>query len=147
MKRYLLLIWWLTIALFACQKEVSSKSIPPELVIKKYQEFIDKNRFDAAKNLSTEKGQELIAELQESIPTDLIEQTLLNTRFYEINCKINKNLATCICDLEDDYERYEALYHLVKIDGRWLVDAPEGDMEFEEINEMVDEIINQGLTN
>ena len=148
MKRYVFTIWWVVMFLFyACETDESPRTIPPEMVIKKYQEFIDKNRFDAAKNLSTERGKELIEEMEASIPEDLMEYTLLVTKFYEIDCEIEEVSAVCICDLEDDYERYEALYNLVKVDGRWLVDAPEEDMEFEEINEMIDEIIKRGLTN
>ena len=148
MKRYAFIFCCGVIFLLAaCESDESPRTIPPEMVIKKYQEFIDKNRFDAAKNLSTERGKEMIEEMEASIPEDLMEYTLLVTKFYEIDCEINGNAATCICDLEDDYERYEALYNLVQVEGRWLVDAPEEDMEFEEINEMIDEIIKRGLTN
>ena len=31
----------------------------------------------------------------------------------------------CICELEDEYERYKQLFRLVQKDKYWLVDAPD----------------------
>ena len=33
--------------------------------------------------------------------------------------------------MEDQYEKYTAEYRLVKVEGKWLVDAPEDDMIIE----------------
>lgn len=147
MKRIIHLV--LVLFFGACQNEPAEKIIPPELVIKKYQEFIDQNNFEAAKKLSTPQGQLMIEELQASIPEELMDSTVLTTVFYAINCQIDAEVATCVCDLEDNYERYEALYKLVKIRGKWLVDAPEEEksIDIEEIQEIIEEIVDSGYTN
>ena len=148
MKNYLFLCSILFICCFACQQIIKPR-IPPERVIKKYQEFIDKNNFDGAKILSTNAGKSFINDLADAIPADLMDSTVIHTQFLNIDCTIEENIAHCLCELEDEYETYEALYTLVNIKGRWLVDAPEEEenLDFEEIEEIVEDILEMGVTN
>ena len=62
---------------------------------------------------------------------------------------MEKQSANCWCDLEDEYERYEALFSLIQVKGRWFVDVPDEDaaLEYEEIEDIVEEIIERGITN
>ena len=147
MKKKLLIHFTLFSNLFSCNLEPQPK-IPPERVVEKYQELIDKNNFQGAKILSTKNGQLFIDDLAASIPPELLDSTIINTHFLSIDCDIEKYEANCLCEVEDEYESYEALYTLLLVKGRWLVDAPEEEpMDFEEIEEIVEDILEMGITN
>ena len=117
---------------------------PPEFVLKRYQSFIDKNQFEEAKKLSTSEEIKRLEELAQYMASEISnEATVLNTIFVRVHCQERATYARCACELKDQYEEYEADYILVKIKGRWLVDAPmeEGDV-FE--GDMIDEIMHGG---
>ncbi len=147
MKNNLLIHFLLIWSFFSCDFSPKPK-IAPERVVVKYQELIDKNNFKGAKVLSTKNGQAFIDELAASIPKELIDSTIIHTKFLKIDCKIEDDIANCLCEVEDEYERYEALYSLLLVKGRWLVDAPEEEpMDFEEIEDIVEDILDMGITN
>ena len=126
----------------SCKEDSYRTPIPPDQVVRKYQEFIDQNNFNGAKALSTRAGKTVIDEIASTIDADLMDEIVLETQFHSIRCKVIKKVAECYCDLEDQYERYEALFNLVQIKGRWLIDIPEETPELE-IEEIVEEIIDQ----
>ena len=127
---------------FACENNPGPENItPPETVIKRYQKHVDNNEFASAILLSTPEGAELIQEVAASLTSEELEMAKLNTRFHSIECKIEKPIAVCICEMEDEYERYEAEFILVLEEDQWLVDAPETGQNQTEINEIVDGVL------
>ena len=126
----------------SCKEDPYRTPIPPDQVVRKYQEFIDQNNFNGAKALSTKAGKSLIDEIAGTIDEEIMDDIVLETEFHSIRCQVIKKAAACYCDLEDQYERYEALFNLIQIKGRWLIDIPEEAPELE-IEEIVDEIIDQ----
>lgn len=127
-----------------CQQDPVKTPAPPDKVVRKYQEFIDKNNFNGARALSTIEGRQLIDDIEASIDDELLEETVLNTYFHNITCRVEGRDALCWCDLEDQYERYEALFQLVQVKGRWFIDVPSEDapIDYEKIEEMVEELLD-----
>jgi len=65
----------------------------------------------------------------ESEPAD---STIFTTTFLSINCQTKQDTTTCICEVKDIEEPYTTEYKLVRVNGQWLVDAPEEEVEIEE---------------
>ena len=109
-----------------------------------YQAYVDQNEFNKAGSLSTPSEQKRLQELAKMIEADA-EETILYTSFEEIECTINANVATCDCLLKDQYEEYEAVFTLAKVNNQWLVDLPEEqDIEYdEEIEAVMDSLLNE----
>ena len=129
---------------YACQESTGSKDpeVPPETVIKRYQKHVDNNEFASAILLSTAEGAELVQEVAASLTAEELEMAKLNTTFHRIDCEIDEPVAICLCDMEDEYERYTAEFILILEDGKWLVDAPETGQDQAEINEIVDGVLD-----
>lgn len=115
----------------ACKNE-SKKSQTPEEVLQEYQGYIDRNEFEAAKELSTPAGQNWLTELAEIIAMEQPDSTLLNTEFLAMNCSGQGDTLICACQMRDQYEEYPAEYILVKMNDRWLVDAPQDEIIIED---------------
>ncbi len=123
--------------LIACQPDSSDRQMPeasadPESVVREYQALIDRNQFEAAKALSTDKEDLRLSDMASIIAEQETDSTILNTTFVQIKCAARGDSATCLCLLRDQYEAYDAEYHLIRQDGRWLVDAPEEDFQIDE---------------
>ena len=80
------------------------------------------------------------AVLARIIAEDLLDSTVLTTRFLNIDCRQQNDVTYCYCLVEDQYERYETEFKLVRAGGRWLVDAPDEDFRIEDevIEDMID---------
>ncbi len=115
------------IILIGCKRE-EPKPETPEEVLRHYQSYIDKNKFEEARALSTSAGQQWLSELEAIISNEQVDSTVLETKFLSLSCAGPGDTLTCSCVLEDQYERYTAEYRLVRIQGQWLVDAPEEDI-------------------
>ncbi len=127
---YYLLVGYAATATLACKSD-KGQGLPPEEVIRQYQSFIDLNRFDDAKKLSTPAEQKRLDEEATLIAMLPADSTVLHTVFHKIQCReINNHLVVCDCLLEDEEAgEYEATFHLVKAHGTWLIDFPHFDEE------------------
>lgn len=125
----------------SCQKG-GTASGEPELVVRQYQKYIDNNRFEAAKKISTLQERRRL----ERMAADLAKEkhdAILRTEFLHVSCEEKRGIALCLCDLRDQYEDYSLVYKLVQSDGRWLIDAPErtrGQEEAQIVQELLDQL-------
>lgn len=126
---YLLLGCMAVAAAWSCKRD-HQQGLLPEEVIRQYQAFIDANRYEEAKALSTPQEQIRLdgdAELMAMLPAD---STITRTIFLKMNCKeAARDVVHCNCLLEDQEGEYEAVFKLVKIDGIWRMDVPLGEEE------------------
>lgn len=112
----------------------------PEWTVKKYQQFVDQNQFEEAKELSTPAEQARLDRLAAVMVREALAESVLNTRFLQINCNAEGPVSYCQCLVEDEYERYELVYKLTWRQGQWLVDAPDNRGVGEE--EVIDGVLN-----
>lgn len=134
------------IFLFACQQNKTTSAaeaevLPntPETVVRQYQALMDSNLFDRAALLSTGEGKAMLDVLAEIMAGDPPDSSIIHTDFLKLDCVVQVDTAHCTCLLKDEYEAYESLFKLIKINGQWLVDAPEEeDMEMSEEEWMED---------
>jgi len=117
--------------LWSCGSEGSPPPREPEAVLKQYQGFVDKNLLEKAKMLSTPAGQDWLDELKAIVEEEQPDSTLFHTEFLSVNCLGEGDTLRCQCVLEDQYERYTSDYHLVKLNGQWLVDAPQEEIQID----------------
>jgi len=126
------------IILMGCKRE-EPKPETPEDVLRHYQSYIDKNKFEEARALSTPAGQQWLSELEAIISNEQqVDSTVLETKFLSLSCRGPGDTLTCFCALEDQYERYTAEYRLVRLQGQWLVDAPNEDIIIE--NDIIESV-------
>lgn len=124
------LLGWM---LFSCQDDPKgadaylAEPLPntPETVIQQYQAFMDSNRFERAALLSTPAGKDMLGMLAQIMAGDPPDSTIIHTQILDMNCTTVADTARCQCQLKDEYEEYQSLFKLVKIEGQWLVDVPE----------------------
>lgn len=114
----------------ACQSEPPPRS--PEEVLKDYQALVDQNQLEAAKDLSTPAGQQWLDELAGIIEDELPDSTLFHTEFLSIACTGDGDTLLCQCVLQDQYERYNSTYIMVRTDGQWRVDAPRDEIQIDD---------------
>ena len=117
--------------LWSCGSEVPPLPEDPEEVLKQYQAFVDKNLLEKAKTLSTPAGQIWLDELKAIVEEEQPDSTLFHTEFLSINCMGEGDTLRCQCVLEDQYERYTSDYNLVKLNGQWLIDAPQDEIQID----------------
>lgn len=141
MRRYGYSILLVVLFNLSCESEKKAPPLPPEEVLKIYQGHFDKNEFDEAIVYSTVEGREWIQNIAPMISGEFGEETITTTIFHSIDCKIVSDTANCQCILEDEAETYEASYRLIRIDGYWLVDAPdeEHSIEYEDREEIFED--------
>lgn len=149
MHRSLLTGWLCCLCLlswYGCQPEPGEgMSGDPQTVLRAYQAFYDQNMFDEARELSTPAEQERLTELETILLEEARDSTVLHTSFEQIQCTVNGDTAICHCTLQDQYERYQARFQLIRSDGQWLVDAPH--QEQLRIDEELDRIMDSLLHN
>ncbi len=128
---------------YGCQEDPKSdqSNLSPEEVLQRYQAHFDKNEFEAAMELSTPRGKSWIKDIAPMIEGEFGEETITKTIFKSVECAIIQDTASCFCVLKDESETYEAIYKLIRIDGRWLVDAPdeESNIEYEDREEIFED--------
>lgn len=125
----------------SCQKG-GTTSGEPERVVRQYQGFIDNNRFEAAKKISTYKEGERLTRLAADMAKEK-HDAILNTEFLDISCEEKSGIALCLCDLRDQYEDYSVVYKLVLSGSNWLIDAPDergSGVEAQIVQELLDEL-------
>jgi len=113
----------------ACTQPPAAPATPEE-VAKKWQEYMDKNQFEEARQLSTEGAQEIVDMIEmifkdEGNSEDWISETV----FVEMKCREKKDTAICTCLIKEEEELIQDSFLLVKAGGRWLVDIAEEDLE------------------
>lgn len=130
MNRFLLLNL-AVLALFSCQREPKLPNTPEE-VVRQYQAYYDKNLFEEAKALSTPAERQRLDDLKSIIESEPADSTIFTTTFISIQCQAQQDTAVCLCEVKDIEEPYTTEYKLVRINGQWLIDAPEEEIEIEE---------------
>ncbi|MBX2876241.1 MAG: hypothetical protein KTR30_29245 [Saprospiraceae bacterium] len=139
--RHYLTLGLLSCMLFACQDDpkgadnYQAEPLPntPETVIQQYQAYMDSNRFERAALLSTPEGKDMLNMLAQIMAGDPPDSTIIHTQILDMNCTTVVDTARCQCELKDEYEAYQSLFKLVRIEGQWLVDVPEeNDIEMTE---------------
>lgn len=145
MKQLLLLSF--LVLMFACTEDDTSveedyNNYSPEQVLRKYQDHVDKNEFEAAKKFSTKNEQERLNAVSELIAGEPEDSTIYTTIFLEISCEETAKKTICDCLIEGFEER--DTFVLMKEKGRWLVDAPEEEINYD-YNEEVEEFIQEEL--
>jgi len=121
-----------------------SNSLPntPETVARKWQEFVDLDKFEDAAKLSTPNAKEwlvMIEKFLEGLPAEENGEVFM-TNFTEMNCVEEENTARCGCLIQEEDELIADTFILHKIDGQWMVDVPEEVTEESEGN--IDEFID-----
>jgi len=118
----------------------------PEEVVRLYQSFLDQDRFDQVKLLSTEREQARLEEIRKIVIEEHQDSTRLNSVFLSLSCEVRKETASCQCRIRDQYETYNTSFSLVRKEGRWLVDAPDEEevlFEEEEVKPGLDRFFEQ----
>ena len=135
--------------IFACC--TAKPDLPPEEVARQWQAFIDKNRFDDARLLSTGEALEYINGLAAFSNGDTLEWE--NNTMLHLECKVFGDSAYCTYHFEDELgEPIPGHLGLKRLKGQWLVsrtffdDGPpvdnsdqKGDMLFP--NDTLDEVL------
>lgn len=103
----------------------------PEEVVRQYQYYLDNDKYTYAKRLSTPAGQEILNYLEKRLSDQPADSTIINTEFLSIVCRKTGEEANCIGVIEEEGEKFELVFKVIKIDGKWLVDANEDDYELE----------------
>jgi hypothetical protein len=102
--------------------------------------------FAEAKALSTAQEQLRLDEVMRIIQLESQDSTWLNSTFLKLNCTVRADTAECACKIRDQDYTYNTNFLLMRIDGRWLVDAPDEEeilFDEEEIEASLDSFLNQ----
>ena len=124
-----------------------AKPLPntPETVTRKWQEYVDMDKFDEAAKISTPNAKEwllMIEKFLEGLPAEEAGEVIL-TNFTEINCVEKGDAARCGCLIKEEDELIADTFILHRINGQWMVDVPEEETEESEGN--IDEFIDSLL--
>jgi hypothetical protein len=141
-------------AIFFCKRaktedvsgQLASPDLTPEAVVRAYQSYVDRNLFDEAKKLSTEREQGRLEAVQRIIMEESQDSTRLNSVFLRLECKISAGKAACLCRIRDEYETYNTSFSLVRTLKGWLVDVPEEEeifFEEEQVEAAIDSFFKQ----
>ena len=114
--------------------------LEPNELIELYQSFIDSNRFEEAKLISTEAGKVWLDELAHIVLSDEEpDSTILNTKFLDIDCQsITQDSLRCYCIARDQDGAYDVSFIVVKENKYWRIDAPEDDEDYIEEQIIID---------
>jgi len=137
--KYLFFFLASLLLILSCQ---TAEPLPntPETVSRQWQEYINNNQFAKAKTLSTPNAKEWVNWIEKMIVVEEPGEALPPPVFLEMNCKVLGNKATCLFLQEDAGEQYRDSFFLFKINGQWLVDIPEEDLE---MDETLEQLMNQ----
>ncbi len=129
-RKYLFLPVFLLI--IACQNSTPhaetsevSVALTPEQTVRKFQAHLDNNEFDGAISMSTPEMKNILSSLRDLFDEESDDAGITQTTFLRIKCKEEKTMATCSCNLRDEYDDYSSTFFLKKIDGKWFVDRTE----------------------
>ena len=117
----------------------------PETVARKWQEYVDLDKFEEAAKLSTPNAKEwllMIEKFLEGLPPEESGEVFL-TNFTEMNCVEKSDVARCGCLIKEEDELIADTFILHKIDGQWMVDVPEEVTEETEgtMDEFIDSLL------
>jgi len=107
------------------------KDLPntPEKVARQWQDWVDSNQYQKAKELSTGNAINWINWAEETIKANGGENEVLAPAiFIAMNCEEHGNKAICGYILNDEGYEYRDSFYLEKINGQWLVDIPKEDL-------------------
>ncbi len=138
------IIFGYTFCLFffhACSSETpkqQKKPLPntPETVCKAWQDHLDSNEIEKAALLSTPNTRKW---LEENKAIFLNDDQFYATNFLTMSCVEKAEKAICTYMIEEEGERIEDYFLLVKKDGQWLVDIEED----ESVNELDEQIFRE----
>jgi hypothetical protein len=117
--------WGAIFALFLAGQCQPSAPTAPEEVVRLWQSYIDRNRFDSARLYSTELARSYVDFLDALVQDDSAEVT--HTELLELHCMVAGDSAVCHYRIEDELGEYlpDTLV-LKRVGGRWLVHRVEG---------------------
>ncbi len=91
----------------------------PELVVRTWEENVNKNKFQLPRLISTGDALDLVNSIAgdgKSQQADEVPTEILN-----ISCSAKSDEALCACSMKDDYGKRAFKYFLVKNNGQWLL--------------------------
>lgn len=120
-----------------------STSAGPEEVLREWHRHFDNNRFEAARQLSTDKMRLMLDDLEAILSEMDLDSSIIQTNFLELKCTESGDEATCSGLIKDPElnEIYRDSFFLVKQNGRWLVDLTED--VFEEVEDAENALFNE----
>lgn len=136
----LFIIVFLATTLLSCKNEVKKVETPaqpsasmtiintPEGILRAYQELIDNNKFEEAKQLSTASGQKFLEQLRILSNAEAGDLPLENdkTVFNKVACRqYANNKAVCVYEILTEGETIPDSISLVYENDKWLIDIPE----------------------
>ncbi len=104
---------------------ISDKTTPPEAIAEDYLKAVKTQKFDVAKTLVTEESKATVDFMAQMITMGGEEAKKAATVKYEIKdmkCETKDNVSDCTCKVNDGKKEEEEKLHLVKKDGKWLVE-------------------------
>lgn len=117
--------------LLSCNLQTDQPKLPnaPEEVVKLWQQSIDKNNFETARQLSTGEALTYIAELSELNNGDTLEWE--DNPMLSLRCQIVGDSAHCTYHFEDETgEPDPGQLALRRVKGQWLVSRTDFETEF-----------------
>lgn len=117
--------------LFSTGCASDKKELPntPEKVSRQWQDWIDNNQYQEARELSTTNAIEWINWAEETIAaSDETNEILAPAVFISMTCSEIGDKAICGYVMDDEGFEYRDSFYLQKIKGQWLVDIPEEDL-------------------
>lgn len=134
MRISLLAIGILTFTLLSCEKnsgvnqndDFSTALLnqdKPESTVRSWQQLMDNNDFNQAKQLADKNTLEFLSEFQqymETMPEDTLKS---NSKFISLRCSEDRNKATCFAKIKDlsFQETYNDTFFLIKQANKWLI--------------------------
>ena len=149
MKSWLAVLYCLLCS-YACTNnpEQAKQKLPtsPEELVRQWQNHIDNNRFEAAKELSTPKGKiEVEGIMKEIVDEDFPDNFISETIFESIICQQSDQQTLCICQVKEEEGRDS--FFLVNENDHWLFeklsfeDLLDEDRLMEELKENLDNLL------
>ncbi len=120
----------LLLSIFACKNDLAFNRLEtPEGVIEKWQGLVDSSQFEAAKQFSTARAIKWLD--KNKAITETGDSMVYPITFKSVRCKINGDSASCDCiyTMPEDSTSYRDTYLAKKINGKWLVDLSQDELE------------------
>ncbi|MEL6862787.1 MAG: hypothetical protein AAFP19_00140 [Bacteroidota bacterium] len=122
----------LFLLLLACSSAQKKEALSAEQTARDWQRYVDQNEFDKAKAISTKQTLAMIEMIESIVSEDMEAEAMPPTVFLEMNCKEEEEKAICTYLMEGEGDQIRDSFTLIKVDGTWLVDIPEEDMQMDE---------------
>jgi hypothetical protein len=120
--------------MLSCQNDAKNSSenttkthpTSPEGVVRLWQTHIDKNEFNAAKLLSTQRGKDWINGIQAFLEGENMDSIITTTNFMNMNCVENGMDAYCVYLFKsEEGDTFQDTFFLKRENDLWFVDIPE----------------------